>query len=95
MEYDFKGNVRASCTSFSDERKVNTSIVLKHDRFYLNSNSFADDIPVVIAFKAMGIESDQEIVQLIGSETKYAEVGFPPCGPPPHTPNLALGYDRR
>jgi len=73
VEYDFKGNVRASCTSFSDERKVNTSIVLKHDRFYLSSNSFQDDIPVVIAFKAMGIESDQEIIQLIGSETKFAE----------------------
>ena len=26
------------------------------------------DIPVAIAFKAMGVECDQEIVQMIGSE---------------------------
>ena len=28
----------------------------------------SQDAPVVVIFKAMGIESDQEIIQMIGSE---------------------------
>jgi len=33
-----------------------------------------DDVPIVIILKAMGIESDQEIVQLIGSEPEITDV---------------------
>jgi DNA-directed RNA polymerase III subunit RPC2 len=29
------------------------------------------DIPVMIVFKGMGIESDQEVVQMIGTEEKF------------------------
>jgi len=32
-----------------------------------------DAIPVAIIFKAMGMESDQEIVQLVGTDLKYKE----------------------
>lgn len=35
---------------------------------YLKHNSLGEDIPLVIALKAMGLESDQEIIQLIGVE---------------------------
>lgn len=34
----------------------------------MKHNSIGDDIPIVIVLKAMGLECDQEIVQLIGSE---------------------------
>ena len=30
-----------------------------------------EDVPIVIVMKAMGIESDQEVTQLIGSEGAY------------------------
>ncbi len=39
-------------------------------RFQLKHNSFTDGIPIVIALKAMGITSDQEIVQLVGSDPR-------------------------
>ena len=29
---------------------------------------FIQDVPIAILFKAMGVESDQEIVQMIGTE---------------------------
>jgi DNA-directed RNA polymerase III subunit RPC2 len=34
---------------------------MKNERFYLKHNLFAEDIPAVVAFKAMGMECDQEI----------------------------------
>ena len=43
-------------------------MIYKNWRFYLKHNLFAEDIPAVIAFKAMGMECDQEIAQLVGSE---------------------------
>jgi DNA-directed RNA polymerase III subunit RPC2 len=35
--------------------KSRTTIVHKNDKFYLKHNKLADDIPIVIAFKAMGM----------------------------------------
>lgn len=35
---------------------------------YLKHNSIGDDVPIVVVLKALGLESDQEIVQLIGSD---------------------------
>ena len=43
-------------------------LIMKSGKYYLKHNSFTDDMPVVVAFKAMGIHTDQEIVQLVGSE---------------------------
>ena len=44
---------------------------------YLNFNSFTEDVPLVIVLKAMGMESDQEIVQLIGSSHPFNEMCVP------------------
>lgn len=41
---------------------------------YLKHNSLGEDIPIVIALKAMGLESDQEIVQLIGVEPDITDL---------------------
>ena len=38
---------------------------------YLKHNSFAEDIPVVVVMKAMGVVSDKEIATLIGHESLY------------------------
>jgi DNA-directed RNA polymerase III subunit RPC2 len=46
-------------------------VIFKQQRFYLKHNLFAEDIPAVVAFKAMGIECDQEIAQLVGSEQQF------------------------
>lgn len=68
VEYDSKGNVTASVTSTSNEIKSRTAINHKNGKISLKHNSFSDEIPICIVFRAMGIISDQEIVQLIGKD---------------------------
>ena len=41
---------------------------------YLKHNSLGDDIPIVIILKAMGLECDQEIVQLVGTEPEMVDM---------------------
>ena len=36
-----------------------------------------DDVPVVVVMKAMGVESDQEVTQLVGSEGAYTALFAP------------------
>ncbi len=67
VDVDRKGVVECSVTSSTHERKSRTNLISKGGRYYLKHNSFAENIPVVVLFKAMGVVSDQEIVQLVGS----------------------------
>jgi len=54
-----------------------TSVVLKNGQFYLQHSLFQKNIPIIIAFKAMGIQCDQEIAQLVGSEPEFlGELGL-------------------
>lgn len=68
VEYDKKGQICASVQSSTHERKSKTIIFMKQQKLYLHHNSFTDEIPVCIIFKAMGTISDQQVVQLVGSE---------------------------
>lgn len=68
VDVDRKGSVECSVTSSTHERKSRTNLVVKAGKYYLKHNSFTDDIPVVTVFKGMGVITDQEIVQLVGSE---------------------------
>lgn len=65
IEEEAKGGLCASVTSSTHERKSRTTIVTKQNKFYLKHNSLTEDVPVLLVFKAMGVESDQEIVQLV------------------------------
>lgn len=60
--------VMCQVTSSTHEVKSRTAVIQKNNKFYLKHNSFSEDIPICSVFKAMGIESDQEIVQMIGVE---------------------------
>lgn len=66
---DYNGVVQCQVTSSTHEKKSRTNIVAKHGKYYLKHNSMTEDIPIVIIFKAMGVTSDQEIMQLIGTDT--------------------------
>lgn len=68
VDVDRKGNIGCQVTSSTHERKSRTNLIVKSGKFYIKHNSFTDDMPVVVVFKAMGIHTDQEIVQLVGSE---------------------------
>ena len=67
MQLDMKRNVCATVTSATAEAKSRTSVVLKGSRLYLRHNSFLDDLPLCIVLRALGLETDQEIMQMIGT----------------------------
>ncbi|KAF2840277.1 DNA-directed rna polymeras-like protein III subunit [Patellaria atrata CBS 101060] len=78
-----KGIVQASVTSSTHERKSKTYVLTKKGRIYLKHNILNDDIPIVFILKAMGIQSDQEILLLVaGSDNTYQDefsVNFEAC----------------
>ena len=45
--------------------------------FTISISHFLQDIPIVAVFKAMGLESDQEIVQMIGTEEEVMAIFSP------------------
>ncbi|XP_037973435.2 DNA-directed RNA polymerase III subunit RPC2 [Plutella xylostella] len=64
---EFKGNVQCQVTSSTHEKKTRTNVIVKNGKYVLRHNALSDDIPIAVAFKAMGVCSDQEIVQLVGT----------------------------
>ncbi len=75
IDLDSSDSVGASVTSSTHERKSKTNIILKHGKIYLKHNSFTELIPIVIVLRAMGVETDQEILQLIsGSNTNQTQM---------------------
>lgn len=57
--------MQANVTSSTTERKSRCYVLEKKGRLYLKHNVFTKDIPICIAFRCMGIESDQEIMALV------------------------------
>lgn len=77
VDIDRRGAIGCSVTSSTHERKSRTNLIMKRSKYLLKHNSFTDNIPVVVVFKAMGVIADQEIVQLIGSEEEVLSVFAP------------------
>ncbi|XP_071652864.1 DNA-directed RNA polymerase III subunit RPC2 [Temnothorax longispinosus] len=71
LEEDSKDCVVASCNSFTHDKKTKTNVVGKAGRYYLRHNMFQDDILITVIFKAMGIISDLEIMQMVGTQEIY------------------------
>jgi DNA-directed RNA polymerase III subunit RPC2 len=69
LEEDAKGEISASITSSTHERKSKAYITMKNGKVYLKNNTMGEDVPIAIVLKAMGVESDVEAVQLVGSES--------------------------
>lgn len=72
VEEDGK-EVIASCNSFTHEKKTKTSVVGKGGKYYIRNNMFQDDILITVIFKAMGIVSDTDIIQMVGEKEKYLD----------------------
>lgn len=72
VEKDGK-EVIASCNSFTHDKKTKTSVVGKGGKYYIRNNMFQDDILVTVIFKAMGIVSDIDIIQMVGEKEKYLD----------------------
>lgn len=69
-----KGIVSASVTSSTHERKSKSYVILKKERIYLQHNILQEPIPIVIALKALGIQSDHEMLLLVaGTDSTYQD----------------------
>uniref|UniRef100_A0A1B6DRA4 DNA-directed RNA polymerase subunit beta n=1 Tax=Clastoptera arizonana TaxID=38151 RepID=A0A1B6DRA4_9HEMI len=68
VEDDRKGGIQCQVTSSTHDKKSRTNVIMKKNKYYLKHNSLQDDIPIFVIFKAMGMQSDQQIIQMIGPE---------------------------
>lgn len=78
VQPDSKGNIAANVTSSTHEKKSKTYVFYKNNRLYLKHNMISEDVPLVLAMRAMGLIADQEIVQLIvGDDLLYMDLLYP------------------
>eukprot|EP00055_Hartaetosiga_balthica_P008684 m.33093 g.33093 ORF g.33093 m.33093 type:complete len:1147 (-) comp6431_c1_seq1:218-3658(-) len=68
VEEGKKGGLSASVTSSSLERKTKTVITYLKGQFTLKVNSLAEEVPLLVIVKAMGMTSDQEFMQMVGCD---------------------------
>ena len=56
--------------------KSKTYVATKKGKIYLRHNSIHEDVPIVIALKALGIQSDKEILLLTAGTTESYRTAF-------------------
>uniref|UniRef100_A0AC34FZU5 DNA-directed RNA polymerase n=1 Tax=Panagrolaimus sp. ES5 TaxID=591445 RepID=A0AC34FZU5_9BILA len=57
--------------SSTSQRKSKTYVVNKKGKYYVQHNQLSEDVPIAVLFKALGMESDADVVSLIGSEEYF------------------------
>ncbi|KAI3990045.1 hypothetical protein MKX01_013531 [Papaver californicum] len=77
IETDKKGHLVASVTSSTEATKSKTVILMDKERIFLQLNAFPKPVPIMVVMKAIGIESDQEVVQMVGRDPRYAALLLP------------------
>ncbi|KAL6518573.1 DNA-directed RNA polymerase III subunit 2 [Orobanche gracilis] len=77
IDSDKKGCVQASVTSSTEATKSKTVVKMEKEKINLYLNQFTSKVPIMIVLKAMGMESDQEVVQMIGRDPRYSELLLP------------------
>ncbi|KAH7820409.1 putative DNA-directed RNA polymerase III subunit RPC2 [Monocercomonoides exilis] len=66
-----KSEIFGTVTSSTAERKSRTDILTKKGKYYLHHSTLSEDIPIGIALRAMGVESDSDIVAMVGCEPVF------------------------
>ncbi|KAK1372479.1 DNA-directed RNA polymerase [Heracleum sosnowskyi] len=78
IDTDGKWCLQASVMSSTEARKSKTVIVMsKEKKIYLDMNQYDNKVPVMVVMKAMGMESDQEVVQMLGRDPQYGALLMP------------------
>ncbi|XP_056696282.1 DNA-directed RNA polymerase III subunit 2 [Spinacia oleracea] len=77
IEVDKKGNLVASVTCSAATLRTKSIIVMEKEKIYLQLNSFQTKVPIMVVMKAMGMQSDQEVVQMIGRDPRYSSLLLP------------------
>ena len=70
VEQDRTGQLTCQVTSSTHNVKSRTNVSTKNGRYYLKLSLLEKEAAVAVVFKAMGVVSDQEIVQMVGTEDK-------------------------
>ncbi|KAJ2557314.1 DNA-directed RNA polymerase III complex subunit Rpc2 [Coemansia sp. RSA 1933] len=66
VQKDSKGCMSANVTSSTHDLKSKTYMTInKNGRLYLKHNMLSEDIPLVVALRAMGMTADKEIANLV------------------------------
>ncbi|KAF4698531.1 DNA-directed RNA polymerase III subunit RPC2, partial [Perkinsus olseni] len=75
VEMDAKKMVQAVVTSSTADNKSRTVVCFKSELsgLFVKHSAFTELIPAVIMLRAMGMESDQEIVQMVGTEKCHVD----------------------
>ena len=68
--FSMRSDAKVNVTSSTAERKSRCYVLEKKGKLYLKHNVFTKDIPICIAFRCMGIESDQEIMALVSGRCR-------------------------
>lgn len=81
VEHDIKKQIQAFVTSSTNENKSRLVICgpqsTKKKGLFVKHSAFVEPIPVSIMMKAMGVQSDMEIIQMVGIEAKYINALMP------------------
>ncbi|KAK9064381.1 hypothetical protein SSX86_015763 [Deinandra increscens subsp. villosa] len=77
IDKDKKGCIQASVMSSTTVKKTKTIIRMEKEKIYLYLNSFTSKVPIMLVMKAMGMEADQEVVQMLGRDPQYATLLLP------------------
>ncbi|CAJ1951538.1 unnamed protein product [Sphenostylis stenocarpa] len=77
IDTDKKGNIAASVTSSTEKIKTKTVIVMENEKLWLQLNQFPKKVPLMVVMKAMGMESDQEVTQMVGRDPSYSFLLLP------------------
>ncbi|TBU10981.1 subunit beta of DNA-directed RNA polymerase [Hamiltosporidium tvaerminnensis] len=77
VDLDAKGNICASVTSSTHDKKSKTVVVTKNHSLYVKHNSFIEEIPLVVVVRAMGLSTDKEIAEGVGCEEEVLEYFAP------------------
>lgn len=64
----FKGVIQASVTSNTANVKTKSYVVVKKGLLMVKHNSLTEDIPIVIFLRAMGVQSDHEVMLLVAGD---------------------------
>ena len=61
--------------SSTHERKSKSYVIMKNERIWLRHNVLTEDVPIVLMFKALGIQNDGEVMILTsGSDALYQDM---------------------
>jgi DNA-directed RNA polymerase III subunit RPC2 len=68
--------IQAIYSSTHGGLKSKTYVATKKGKIYLRHNSIHEDVPIVVALKALGIQSDKEILLLTAGNTESYKTAF-------------------